>query len=48
MRIQRFHETWNSSQTSAERWLTAYTAYYNHHRSYKDLDNQLPIQALKQ
>jgi len=31
MRIQRFHETWNGSQVSAERWLTAYTAYYNYH-----------------
>jgi putative transposase len=30
MRIERFHETWNDSQTSAERWLTAYTAYCNH------------------
>ena len=34
MRIGRFHETWNGSQASAERWLTAYTAYYNHHRSH--------------
>lgn len=23
MRIERFHETWNGSQTSAERWLTS-------------------------
>ncbi len=37
MRIERFHETWNGSQTSAERWLTAYTAYYNHHRSHQAL-----------
>jgi putative transposase len=39
MRIQRSHETWNGSQASAERLLTAYTAYYNHHRSYQALDN---------
>jgi putative transposase len=48
MRIERFHETWNGSQASAERWLTAYTAYYNHHRSHQALDNQPPVEALKQ
>ena len=47
MRIERFHETWNGSQPSAERWLTAYTAYYNHHRSHQALENQTPINALK-
>ena len=30
MRVERFHETWNGGQPSAERWLTTYTAYYNH------------------
>ena len=44
MRIGRFHETWNGSQTSAERWLTAYTAYYNHHRSHQALDDQPPFE----
>ena len=29
MRVGRFHETWNGSQLSVERWLTAYTVYYN-------------------
>ena len=48
MRIERFHETWNGSQTSAERWLTAYTPYYNHHRSHQALENQPPITALEQ
>ena len=48
MRIERFHETWNGGQTSAERWLTAYTAYYNHHRNHQALDNQPPVEALKQ
>jgi putative transposase len=48
MQIECFHETWNGSQTSAQRWLTAYTAYYNHHRSHQALDNQLPVEALKQ
>jgi putative transposase len=48
MRIERFHETWNGSQASAERWLTAYTTYYNHHRSHQALDNQSPVEALKQ
>ena len=43
MRIGRFHEIWNGSQASAERWLTAYTAYYNHFRSHQALDNQPPI-----
>lgn len=47
MRISRFHETWNGSQASAERWLTAYTAYYNHHRSHQALENQSPIEALR-
>jgi putative transposase len=37
MRIGRFHETWNGTQASAERWLTAYTAYYNHRRSHQAL-----------
>lgn len=48
MRIERFHETWNSSRASAQRWLTAYTAYYNHHRNHQALDNQPPVEALKQ
>ena len=48
MRISRCHETWNGSQLSAERWLTAYTAYYNQHRSHKALENQTPIDALQQ
>ena len=48
IRVGRFHETWNGSQSSAERWLTAYTAYYNHHRSHQALDNQTPIEALDQ
>jgi len=47
MRVGRFHETWNGSQLSAERWLTAYTAYYNHLRSHQALENQTPIEALK-
>ncbi len=47
MRIERFHETWNANQAGAERWLTAYTAYYNHHRSHQVLENQSPIETLK-
>ena len=47
MRIKRFHETWNGSQASAEHWLTAYTAYYNHHRSHQALENQTPLKALE-
>jgi len=45
--ISRFHEIWNGSQASAERWLTAYTAYYNHLRSHQALDNQPPIKYAK-
>ena len=48
MRVGRFHETWNGSQPSAKRWLTAYTAYYNQHRSHQALENQTPIDALQQ
>jgi len=48
MRIERFHETWNGSQASAERWLTVYTAYYNYHRSHQALGNQPPVGALTQ
>lgn len=33
MRIGRFHETCNGSQPVLCTGLTAYTAYYNHHRS---------------
>ena len=47
MRIGRFHETWNGSQPSAERWLTAYTAYYNHDRNHQALENQTPLEALE-
>ena len=47
MRVGRFHETWNSSQLSAERWLAAYTAYYNRLRSHQALENQTPIEALE-
>lgn len=45
MRAERFHETRNGSQLSAERWLTAYTTYYNLHRSHQALENQTPIEA---
>jgi len=48
MLIKRFQETWNGSQAGAERWLTAYTAYSNYHRSHQALDNQPPVEALKQ
>jgi len=48
MQIQRFHETWNGSQASAERRLTAYTASYTHHRSHQALDDQPPLEALEQ
>ena len=47
MRIGRFHETWNGSQPSAERWLTTYSYYYNHDRSHQALENQTPIEALE-
>jgi transposase-like protein len=47
MRVGRFHEAWNGSQLSAERWLTAYTAYYNCLKSYQALENQTPINALE-
>nr|WP_306061204.1 integrase core domain-containing protein [Natronococcus sp. AD5] len=48
MRIERFQETWNGSQASAERWLTAYIAYYNHQRSHQALDNQPPVKEPEQ
>ena len=35
--IERFHETWNDSQPSAERWLIAYAYHYNHLRITKRL-----------
>ena len=47
MRISRFHETWNGSQPSAERWLTAYTAYYNNLRSHQALNDQPPVEQLE-
>jgi len=46
MRIGRFHETWNGSQASAQRWLTGFIHYYNHLRSHQALDNQPPVGAL--
>jgi len=52
MRIEQFYEIWNDSQSSEKHWLTAYTAYYtayyNYHRSHQALDNQLPVEVLKQ
>ena len=48
MRVGRFHETWNGSQPALGAWLTAYTAYYNQHRSHQALENQTPIDALQQ
>ncbi len=43
MRFIGFHETWNGSQASAQRWLTAYTTYYNNLRSHQALDNTPPV-----
>jgi putative transposase len=48
MRIKRFQKIWNSSQAGAERWLTAYTAHYNYKRSYQGLNDQPPLETLKQ
>jgi putative transposase len=48
MKIDRFHEIWNDSQSSIEHWLTIYTAYYNHHRSHQSFDNQPSVEALRQ
>jgi len=48
MRINRFHSFWRGSPASAERWLTAYAACYNQHRSHQALKNQTPIEALQQ
>jgi putative transposase len=45
MWIERFHETWNGSQPSAERWLTPYAYYYNHLRSHQTPDNEPPVEA---
>ena len=45
MQIVRVHETWNGGQPSAERLLTAYTAYCNHLRNHQTLENQPPIDA---
>ena len=47
MRIGRFHETWNGGQLSAERWLTAYTYYYNHLRGHQALNDQPPVENLE-
>ena len=46
MRISRFHETWNASQASADRWLTGFIRYYNHFRSHQSLDNRKPAQVI--
>ncbi len=46
MRVNRFNETWNGSQASAERWLTGFFHYYNHLRSDQALDSQPPAEAL--
>ena len=35
------------SQPALGAWLTAYTAYYNQHRSHQALENQTPIEALE-
>jgi len=48
MGIERFHETRNGSQASAERLLAAYTAYCNHHRSHQALNDQPPVEVIKQ
>ena len=44
IRIARFHETWNGGQLSTERWLTAYTHYYNHLRGHQALDDRPPVE----
>jgi putative transposase len=46
MRIARFHETWNGGQHSAERWLTAYTHYYNHLRGHQASNDRPPVEQL--
>jgi len=48
MRIGRFHETWNGGQLTVERWLTAYTHYFNHLRGHQALDDRLPVEQLEE
>ncbi|WP_273837982.1 hypothetical protein [Halococcus sp. PRR34] len=47
MRVGRFHETWNGSQPSAERWLTADTDSYDHLRNHQTLENQISLELLE-
>lgn len=47
LRVGRVHEPWNGSQPTLGAWLTAYSAYDNHDRSYQALENQTPIKVLE-
>lgn len=46
MRIVRFHEAWMGGRASAQRWLAAFTFYYNYQRPNQALDNRTPAEEI--
>ncbi|UOO95165.1 IS6 family transposase [Halococcus dombrowskii] len=46
MRVDRFHHTWMGGRASAQRWLAAFTFYYNYQRPNQALDNRTPIEEV--
>jgi len=42
MRIDRFHNSWVGSRSSAREWFEQFVHYYNHQRPHQSLDGRTP------
>jgi putative transposase len=47
MRIDRFHNSWVGSRSSAREWLEQFMHYYNHQRPHQALDGKTPIEEIE-
>jgi len=46
MRIDRFHNSWVGSRSSAREWLEQFAHYYNHQRPHQALDGKTPVEEV--
>ncbi|CCQ35842.1 ISH14-type transposase ISNamo13 [Natronomonas moolapensis 8.8.11] len=42
MRVNRFHNSWVGSRSSAREWVEQFTHYYNHQRPHQSLNGRTP------
>jgi len=46
MLIDRFHNSWIGSRSSARGWIEQFVHYYNHQRPHQSLDGKTPVEEV--